>query len=630
MMRFLCLILCCLFTIHSAFATSNPAPGSQASPTSPAGGAAAASGGGATSTTCDFEELKASLRETESANAACGQAGSNSSSQGATAGRYQFVPETWASMSKGCPNAAQCPHSRAGTAACCQTEECAMNNLLASNMAAIKRNPNCQKILGKQIMVNQTYCDNKEKCGIDVKGGTRKIVAPYACPNAVSMSGLLAAFHLGGTDACDGPAQGGYGDDDCQGSCIGTYEATYICKHSGKGVPTDCTPSQQGDPYTGGPVGTLQQIQIQEAQGQLIITGPADPLKEWWVWALMQMAEQFTVNMTLQIQGIGKLLDAKHQMETQELLQRKVSEAHKDYQPSEQMCTFGTFARDLATTEREADLTKETIAKKLTQRELGQGVVAGKTQPIDRLSRLRKYIDKFCDPADNGQGLKNLCPTPAPAETRNADINFTQTLDQKLSLKINMDDNETTTDEEAVFALVDNLFAHENGPRIDPEDMKKPKAQYAYFNYRSIVAMRGIVRNSMATIIAMKTETPYNGKNGMAVGSAPFMRALLKEFGLTPDEITKMIGENPSYYAQMELLTKKIYQNPLFYTNLYDKPANVKRMRAAMQAVKMMQDRDIMEALHRREMLLSMMLELNIRERADSVYNASRGVIFRP
>src|SRR5690606_1555650 len=101
------------------------------------------------------------------------------------------------------------------------------------------------------------------------------------------------------------------------------------------------------DPSQVPPVGTLRQIITREGQGETIVTGSADGFKETVVASLMMMAEQFTANMAYQVQMIGKLLDAKHQLETQRLFQQKMSEAHKDYQVSEQMCTFGTFARDL-------------------------------------------------------------------------------------------------------------------------------------------------------------------------------------------------------------------------------------------------------------------------------------------
>jgi hypothetical protein len=72
------------------------------------------------------------------------------------------------------------------------------------------------------------------------------------------------------------------------------------------------------------------------------------------------------------------------------------------------------------------------------------------------------------------------------------------------------------------------------------------------------------------------------------------------------------IRDEMSYYAQMEILSKKIFQRPEFYTNLYDKPANVSRKAASLQAIGMMLDRDIFETNLRTEMLISMLLELQV------------------
>jgi hypothetical protein len=501
-------------------------------------------------------------------------------------------------MAKGCPNANNCPHASLARAECCATQECAMDNLLLANKAAIEKNSACQKLLGKTIQSRR-----------------------YGSCTA-TMSGILAAWHLGGANACNGPANGTYGDCDKNKTC----EADYICRHGGKPVPGDCKPSFNNDLNQAPPVGTLQQIESLQSQGEEVLVGSADGIKENWVAGLMLMAEQFTANMAAQVQAIGKLFDAKHQMETQRLFQEKKAQAHKDYHPSEQMCTFGTFARDLMATSRNADLAQITLSHQIMQRELGAGSALSLTGTSDKLSRLAHFRKNFCNPADNTNGLRFLCPTPAPPERQNLDIDYTRAIDARLSLALDPTDDIVTPDEEAIFALINNLFVHEPMPRPPAAAMDQRKYQYYYMNMRSLIALRGIARNSIASIIALKTATPNEAARGES--AAPFLKALFREFGLPDDEIQKIVGENPSYYAQMEILTKKIYQNPSFYTNLYDKPANVERIRAAMQAIKLMQDRDIQDALQRREMLLSIMLEIRLREQAERVYSAARGAMF--
>jgi hypothetical protein len=111
------------------------------------------------------------------------------------------------------------------------------------------------------------------------------------------------------------------------------------------------------------------------------------------------------------------------------------------------------------------------------------------------------------------------------------------------------------------------------------------------------------------------------------------MRHLIRELGVTKDEeLVHMLGDHgteatgddvkyrPSYYAQLEVLTKKIYQNPEFFTDLYDTPANIKRKGAALQAMNLVLDRDIYDSYLRSEILTSLLLELRLE-------NAQRGVV---
>ena len=94
---------------------------------------------------------------------------------------------------------------------------------------------------------------------------------------------------------------------------------------------------------------------------------------------------------------------------------------------------------------------------------------------------------------------------------------------------------------------------------------------------------------------------------------------VLNQLGVPDTEIDAFLGQNPSYFAQMEVLTHKLFEDPEFFVNLYDTPANVERIGVTLQALKLMQDRDRFESSLRREMLLSLILELQIRDRQGRV-----------
>lgn len=349
--------------------------------------------------------------------------------------------------------------------------------------------------------------------------------------------------------------------------------------------------------------------------------------------AMMLFAEQISAMAMNQVVSVGMFLDAKHQLETQRLFQQMMAQAHKDYQPSEGMCTFGTNVRSLAASDRRVDLTAMGISNRVLQRELLSGdSIAGGGQTSDYLSRIAQFRTLYCDPMDNSDGLSLLCPEQSVHPARkNADINYTSVFETPLTLPLdftpdgdvyhpdNLHEDNLSTSEEDIFALAANLYAHNVAPTIPPTFLSdeagvaNPQGVNHYLNVRAIAAKRSVARNSFASIAALKSSGELEVQ--------PYMYAIMREMGIAEAEIPVYLGDRPSYHAQMEILTKKLYQNPIFYTELYDKPANVDRKIVSMQAIGLMQRRDIYRSMLRSEAILSVMLETALEEQQDKVSN---------
>lgn len=446
----------------------------------------------------------------------------------------------------------------------------------------------------------------------------------------VTMSGIIAGGHLAGASGvCNYLNKGGGAADNA------THVSDYICTHRDIPVPIDggqCTSEIAGgrgpldpgsqpptDPEFRGIGSGGVTVEHYELVGDLIL--------RVWVAGLAVMANQMVATMMAQAEIIGSFFDAKHQLETQRLLQQKAARAHKDYHPSEQMCTIGTFSRNLLDTERRANFTQATLAQRGIQRELMSGEnLTVQANVSDRQSRFETFRTKFCNSKDNAGTLGAVCADDIKPEMINRDIDYTRTIDLPLTIAIDpLDDANAGDDGLAAHMLMDNLFQPHPAASIRQDITTLENFQDVYQDLRAIVAMRTVARNSLNNIIAQKSSGAET--SGESTNTA-FLRALIKDMGITDeDEITAILGERPSYYAQMEILTKKLYQHPGFVVNLYDKPANVARMRAAMRAIKVMQDRDIYDALARREMLLSMLAELSLRKeqgRVDTLVNSLR------
>jgi hypothetical protein len=355
--------------------------------------------------------------------------------------------------------------------------------------------------------------------------------------------------------------------------------------------------------------------------------------------AMMMMADQLTATAMQQMQIVGSFLDAKHQLETQQLIQEIAARTHKDYHPSVGLCEFGSGAKSLAASERKAEMNAVILSQRSQDRQLGAvNTAAARGEDGDKESRIRQFRQKFCDPKDNNNGLSYLCDwnqdgTPGPntgASNRarmNKDIDYIRTVDAPWTLNVdfisgtgaNAAATTLTDNEEEILALASNLYGQNVFVRPSSSVLKSvpgqriSNIQKLYLDMRSVVAKRAVAENSFNAIAAMKSEgTP---------GSKDYLIALMRELGVSQNEAIQMLGTNPSYYAQMEVLTKKIYHNPDFYTNLYDKPANVERKGVALQAIGLMQKFDLFKSYLRNEASLSILLELAVMDLQEEVEN---------
>lgn len=340
---------------------------------------------------------------------------------------------------------------------------------------------------------------------------------------------------------------------------------------------------------------------------------------------LYHLIEQMTVTMAYQVFAIGTLLDAKQELEVQRIFQKKVAEAHREYQPSVGVCSIGTTIRSLADSERRAETTTFVLSQRAQDRQLGNmHAAAAGGGNNDKKSRLEQFRRRYCDTHDNNNTFMQVCVTGNGGRqaTLNKDIDYNRTIDNFRTMNIDFTDNVLTGDEEDVLALGSNLYSHEVFNRIeegtynDTTPTDRADRLRMLLEQRQIVAKRSIAENSYNTIVGMKSYGSPAATAGATVGSsvdtARYLRIILEQLGMGAADITLFLGERPSYFAQMEVITKKAFQQPGFYADLYDKPANVDRKKVALQAIGLMQDFDTWQSYLRTEALLSVLLEMEV------------------
>lgn len=385
--------------------------------------------------------------------------------------------------------------------------------------------------------------------------------------------------------------------------------------------------------------------EIYETERWLIL----DMVNGYIIPGLMSMTEEFTVTALNQMNAIGGFFDGWMENETHNTLQQMQFENYQDFYPSEGVCVMATNVRSLARTERFVKENQLILSNRAMMRHLGRendnaatGVktdlgenfrASGATGlQTYRSGRLKQFQDTYCNPHDNNNYFQYLCEpeglSPPDRERMDKDLSYVQffaaqdtfdldfieTLKNPFNPTQSLPANYAETLEDLI-ALQKNLYGHSVAIRPESQAFNVPEGYLnnpklypniisPYLDYRSYIAKRNVVENSFNAIAAMKTM----GSEAVR----PYMVTILTELGMPQESIQEMLRSKPSYYAQMDILTKKIYQNPQFYVNLYEDPSNVKRKQVALQAIGLMQDWDMFESKLRTEMMASILLELRL------------------
>lgn len=353
-----------------------------------------------------------------------------------------------------------------------------------------------------------------------------------------------------------------------------------------------------------------------------------------WMWrynignALMMWTQELTTTAMMEIFSVGAFLDAKHQLETQRLLQSKTADAYRNYKPDVGMCTIGTIARGLGSGTRNIEMT----AFAITENQIDRMTNARNSSALtglggDNAARIEQLKDHFCDARDaSGIMGQEFCNPTSFVTSRNKDVDFSRTILDPLTINANFGNTGASArpEERDVMALASNLYGHTVFDSFPSSYLQSPEGQHYALQQRGVLAKRSVATYSFGSIVGMKS-----AGNAPSGSNAKYLRAVLQQMGLSdvPEtEWAQMVGSEPSYYARMELLSKKIFQQPDFYTNLYDAPVNVERKGAAIQAIRLIQDMDRFNSTLRNEQSLSVLLELYLEDMQGDITNSDGSV----
>lgn len=325
--------------------------------------------------------------------------------------------------------------------------------------------------------------------------------------------------------------------------------------------------------------------------------------------------------------SFGAMLDASVLLDALRSIQVSTAQTFQTYTPSDQVCRFGTLTKALSATEGRVDAGRIVLSEVALARNLGTlNSVASTGRGLDNESRMRNFVERFCDLMDNNNGMTELCQvaTPVTSLNHNRDIDYTRLMGNYPTINADLTDANLTQDESSAISLGHYLYGHRQPEKRTSyaQFSESPGVSNLYSELRSVFARRAAAQNTYNTQVAMRMAG--------SGASDQYMRAMLQQIGVSDGDTYRYLGgqnsEYPyvesSYNAQMELLTKRLYQNPAFYAGLMESKANTRRISAGIQGIGLMQDRDIYKSTERSEMLLAILVELEARK----MVNDNQGV----
>lgn len=331
--------------------------------------------------------------------------------------------------------------------------------------------------------------------------------------------------------------------------------------------------------------------------------------------SIKHMSQQVRQDIVANAEMVVAYLDGVNLMTAIRKISMSEVNTLKDYAPSTAVCKFGTLAGSTSGAEETAKSNKMVFQEMLGNLENQRSGTLYSSPASGINATIQEFKDKYCNNVDNGTFLKDYCEGGGDG-MYNRDVDFTRVFEYPWTFQ--GDFTGMSGDAKNLLALFKNLSYIppafiENEDELQSMDGTKAQDRHA------LNALRSVANNSYASLAGLKI------RSGTSRGD--FMLKMLQKIGLSEQDSVKVLydrtywdknkpppGAQPSYYAQMEILTKKIFQDPSFYADLYDSPQNVDRQKVAITAISLQQDRDFLESLRRREMLLSALVETRLRE----------------
>ncbi len=334
-----------------------------------------------------------------------------------------------------------------------------------------------------------------------------------------------------------------------------------------------------------------------------------DDLEDWMyhdfadmiIEALQQKSQQLTVSDQNATTSRASRTDAEIANDAAQETAEDQAEVATEMAPRTNLCVATGATVELASSEEGGQRTQAAAAEATTRyHSYGGGGAAPRGEGWEKQERLKSCKDTYCNPDDFRGAVGVALGITAGGNRRvDNDIDVNRTLIEPLTLDI-MPGNTSDSSSPAfrdIMEMSKNLYGNEMFYDLTPQRLDRD-----LFDIRQIQAKRNVLLESFMAQVGLKSK----GLNPVSAQTT----AVFERLGLPDEVIQRDLKGQPSYYALMDVVTRKLYQDADYYVQLVDDPAANDRIMASGKAFQNMLSRDMAATLQRQEILYSMLLEL--------------------
>lgn len=333
-----------------------------------------------------------------------------------------------------------------------------------------------------------------------------------------------------------------------------------------------------------------------------VLAGLSGLVAQTYIADLQDMTRQATKSSQSQVSDLSALTDNSRQYKIETHRRARKADTENNLRPSNRVCEMATLSSNIQSSEEISEATQAAASQDLFSKMNNRpGTITGDGE----YESLKRHITEMCDngqldPSTNGVSGLKTCPEGMGDQNYSANTDAYARLVAPKTIPANLSDTDVTAGDKNTMALLSNLTVI-TLPESGKEEFNTQAGFSANTRLDSVRAKQSLV---------YKAVTDYAAEKSMGPGgpAAAGMKKMYLDNGVAPADVESYVGNNPSKYAQEDVLMNKSFLDAKSIADTQETHENVLRNRAVTRNMVTKNDLQILERMEMQEMLLAAIL----------------------